>query len=256
MGLSDEEEAFPELLPMGDFDLKNLKKLRGPSCNIMEIGTTTKTGTPTPHENKSEKPRSRKGTKKEQETMKEKHVYPKQFYKAKEEDIAVDHTLASKDVKGKKIARWTIEDEDLVKNLNLGTPEYPKLVKIAKDLGEYKGKVKELLLKFKDVFAFTYKDMKGIPPHICEHEIELQPEAKPVRQMRYRMNPNYATKVKEEIDKYLGGIKQNCCHQLRLRPKRMGNSKCMLTPEVECSHQGRSFSSTFYRIDFRSCRGT
>ena len=38
---------------------------------------------------------------------------------------------------------------------------------------------------------------------MCEHKIELQAEAKPVRQMRYRMNPNYAAKVKEEIDKYL-----------------------------------------------------
>ena len=53
------------------------------------------------------------------------------------------------------------------------------------------------------MFAFTYKDMKGIPPHVCEHKIELQSEAKPVRQMHYRMNPNYAAKVKEEIDKYL-----------------------------------------------------
>ena len=46
--------------------------------------------------------------------------------------------------------------------MNLGTTEDPKLVKIAKDLGEYEAKIKELLLKFKDVFVFTYKDMKGI----------------------------------------------------------------------------------------------
>ena len=65
------------------------------------------------------------------------------------------------------MAGWTVEDEDLVKNLNLRTPEDPKLVKIAKDLGKYEAQVKEILLKFKDVFAFTYKDMKGIPPHKC-----------------------------------------------------------------------------------------
>ena len=44
MGSSDEEEAivyeaFPELLPMGNFDLKNLRKLREPSCNTMKIDT-------------------------------------------------------------------------------------------------------------------------------------------------------------------------------------------------------------------------
>ena len=115
----------------------------------------------------------------------------------------MDITLAAEAVKGKKIAGWTVEDEDLVKGLNLGTFEDPKLFKHAKDLGEYKAKVKDLLLLFKDVFAFTYKDMKGIPPYVCDHKIELQPEAKPVRQMWYRMNCNYAAKIKEEIDKDL-----------------------------------------------------
>jgi hypothetical protein len=208
MGLTDEEEAvvyeaFPELLPLGDFDLKSLKKLRGLSCNTVGVDTPKEPGKLGAQKGENEKPRSRKATKKEQEAMEEKPIYPSQFYKAKEGDIVVDRTPASEAVKGKKIAGWTVGDEELVKNLNLGTPEDPKLVKIAKDLGKYEEKVKELLLKFKDVFAFTYKDMKGIPPHICEHKIELQPEAKPVRQMRYRMNPNYAAKVKEEIDKYL-----------------------------------------------------
>ena len=103
----------------------------------------------------------------------------------------------------KKIAGWTIEDEDLVKISKLGTLEDPKLVKIGKDLGKYEANVKDLLLRFKYMFAFTYKDMKGIPLYICKHKIELQPEAKAVRQMRYRMNPNYVAKVKEDIDKYL-----------------------------------------------------
>lgn len=70
-------------------------------------------------------------------------------------------------------------------------------------MGEYKAKVKELLLKFNNVFAFTYKDMKRMPPHVCDHKIELQLEAKPIRQMCYRINPNHAAKVKKEIDKYL-----------------------------------------------------
>ena len=205
MGLSDEEEAeaFPELLPMEDFDLQSLKKLQGPNCNTMEIVTPKEPGISATNDIKSKKPWSKKATKKEQEAMEGKHVYSTQFYKEKGGDIVVDCTPASKAVKKKKIAGWTVEDEDLVKNLNLGSPEVPKLVKITKDLGEYKAKVKELLLKFKDVLVFTYKDMKGIPPHICEHKIELQPKAKPIRQMRYKMNPNYAARVKEEIDKYL-----------------------------------------------------
>ena len=45
--------------------------------------------------------------------------------------------------------------------------------------------------------------MKGIPPHICEHKIELKSNTESIKQNRYRMNLNYATKVKEEIDKLL-----------------------------------------------------
>jgi hypothetical protein len=61
----------------------------------------------------------------------------------------------------------------------------------------------EILRDYKDVFAWTYEDMKGIPPHICEHKIELKPNTKPIKQSRYRMNLNYAAKVKEKIDKLL-----------------------------------------------------
>ena len=45
--------------------------------------------------------------------------------------------------------------------------------------------------------------MKGIDPTFYEHHIDLRKDAVPVWQQRYRMNPNYAVKVKEEIDKLL-----------------------------------------------------
>ena len=99
MGLSNEEEtivyeAFPELLPMGDFDLKSLKKLRGPSCNTVEIDTPKEPGKPRAQKSKPEKPQTRKATKKKQEAMEEKPLYPSQFYKMKEGYIAMDHTPA------------------------------------------------------------------------------------------------------------------------------------------------------------------
>jgi hypothetical protein len=33
--------------------------------------------------------------------------------------------------------------------------------------------VEHLLKEFKDVFAWTYKDLKGIPPELAQHRIEL-----------------------------------------------------------------------------------
>ena len=53
------------------------------------------------------------------------------------------------------------------------------------------------------VFAWSYEDMKGLEPKFYQHQIHLTKDAKPVAQRCYRMNQNYATKVKEEIDKLL-----------------------------------------------------
>ena len=45
--------------------------------------------------------------------------------------------------------------------------------------------------------------MKGLDPQYYQHQIHLLPDTRPVQQRRYRMNPNYAAKVKEEMDKLL-----------------------------------------------------
>ena len=60
-----------------------------------------------------------------------------------------------------------------------------------------------LLKEYKDVFAWSYADMEGINPKFYQHKINLKEGEKPVKQQRYRMNPNYAKLVKEEIDKLL-----------------------------------------------------
>lgn len=57
--------------------------------------------------------------------------------------------------------------------------------------------------EYKDVFAWTYKDLKGIPPSIAQHRIELEKDIPPADQARYWMNPNYASIVKQDLDKLL-----------------------------------------------------
>ena len=59
-----------------------------------------------------------------------------------------------------------------------------------------------LLTEYKDVFAWSYQDMKGLDPKF-QHRIVLEVDVRPIRQQCYRMNPNYAIRVKEEIDKLL-----------------------------------------------------
>jgi hypothetical protein len=61
----------------------------------------------------------------------------------------------------------------------------------------------ELFWEYKDVFAWTYKDFKGIPPLVAQHQIELEKDVSPTHQPRYQMNPNYANIVEPNVDKLL-----------------------------------------------------
>ena len=84
-----------------------------------------------------------------------------------------------------------------IQEVNLGTEEFPQMIYIGaqlmpKILEEYVALFKE----FKDVIAWLYKDMMGIPPELCQHRIYLEDIAKPIYQSPYRLNPKYSLKVK------------------------------------------------------------
>ena len=83
-----------------------------------------------------------------------------------------------------------------------GLGETPKLVFVLVDLiKEKESDLIALLKKYKDCFAWSYEDMKGVPPEVVQHTIPIWDDAKPVQQWPYDMNPKYETIVKEEIDK-------------------------------------------------------
>jgi hypothetical protein len=63
--------------------------------------------------------------------------------------------------------------------------------------------VEQLLKEFKDVFAWTYKDLKGIPLELAQHRIELDTTILSAHQAKYRLDPNYAIMVEQDIDKLL-----------------------------------------------------
>jgi predicted transcriptional regulator len=88
--------------------------------------------------------------------------------------------------------------------LNLGTDVKPHMVKINAKLEISKVlEVEQLLKEFKDVFAWTCKDLKGIPPELTQHIIELDITIPLAHQAKYILNPNYATTIKQDIDKLL-----------------------------------------------------
>ncbi len=56
--------------------------------------------------------------------------------------------------------------------------------------------MEQLLKEFKDVFAWTYKDLKRIPPELAQHKTELDIIIPSAHQAKYRLNPNYVRVVK------------------------------------------------------------
>jgi len=88
--------------------------------------------------------------------------------------------------------------------LNLGIDEEPQMVKINAQLEISKVlEVEHLLKEFKDVFAWTYKDLKGIPLEPAQHKFELDTTIPVAHQAKYILNPNYVATVKQDINKLL-----------------------------------------------------
>ena len=83
-----------------------------------------------------------------------------------------------------------------------GLGEDKKLVYIATNLEQNEEQsLIEILQEFRDVFAWSYKDLKGVDPTICQHTIPLCDDAKPSRQHPYSYNENYAMRIEEEINR-------------------------------------------------------
>ena len=58
----------------------------------------------------------------------------------------------------------------------------------------------EFELKFP---LINFREMKGIVGDLGEMKIPLKPDASPVKQWPYRLNPHYKEKLKEELDRML-----------------------------------------------------
>jgi len=50
-------------------------------------------------------------------------------------------------------------------------------------------------------FEWSYKDLRGVSPSICEHHIDLEYGVWPIRQRPHCLNPKFSLLVKEKIEK-------------------------------------------------------
>jgi len=86
----------------------------------------------------------------------------------------MDKTLANIKAHGLQIVRWMLIKEQQLMKFTLGIDAKPQMVKINARLEISKMlKMEQLLKEFKDVFAWTYKDLKGIPLELAQHKIKL-----------------------------------------------------------------------------------
>ena len=82
--------------------------------------------------------------------------------------------------------------------MNISEDGHQRLVLVTKNLPKvFKTELAQTLREYRDVLAWSYEDMKGLDPQFYQHKINLSLHTIPVKQRRYRLNPNYAVKVKE-----------------------------------------------------------
>jgi hypothetical protein len=63
--------------------------------------------------------------------------------------------------------------------------------------------LKQLPMEYKDAFAWTYKDLKNIPPMLAQHHIKLDTSIPPTHPIKYKVNLNYVAIIKQDINKLL-----------------------------------------------------
>ena len=95
-----------------------------------------------------------------------------------------------------------VETKNIV-DCNIGTPTYPKHVKISKSLpAEVRKKYQELSSQYSYVFAWLYSDLKTYDKDVMQHKIPLKPDTKPVRQKLRHLNPMLLPIIEKEIKKF------------------------------------------------------
>ena len=90
------------------------------------------------------------------------------------------------------------EERDYVE-FNIGSQLNPKIIKIGKDTSdEERRNIENLIREYRDVFAWSYDDLKAYKEDIIQHTIPLKEDAKPYRQKLRNINPTLAPLIKKE----------------------------------------------------------
>lgn len=127
-------------------------------------------------------------------------AFPLEYREYREGVARVDDTPTHRFERDKAIKY----EELSIQKVNLGDEDKLKIILVGDDWNPVvKAATFKIFMEYKDVFAWMYKELKGIPLKLCVHRIPLVLGAQSIRKALYRMNKSYAAKVNEEIDKML-----------------------------------------------------
>jgi ribonuclease HI len=88
--------------------------------------------------------------------------------------------------------------------VNLGTSENPQCINLGLGCSKQeKVAFVKLFKEFKDVFAWTYDDLKTFDPNIIQHVIPMKPQTFPFQQKLRKMHPKLEPTVQKELNKLL-----------------------------------------------------
>ena len=79
---------------------------------------------------------------------------------------------------------------------------YPIIIS-SKLSGKEEERLLEVLKKHRGAIGYTLDDLKGISLAICEHAINIEPDAKPIVEYQRRLNPKMKDVVRNEVLKLL-----------------------------------------------------
>lgn len=91
-----------------------------------------------------------------------------------------------------------------MKEINLGTKDDRKPTYVSALLTrEEEEAYVHLLLEYKDVFAWSYKEMPGLDPKIDVHHLAVKHGARPVKQAQRRFRPKLVPRIEVEVNKLI-----------------------------------------------------
>ena len=91
---------------------------------------------------------------------------------------------------------------DELKELNLGTSEEPCPIYVSSLLTpEEESKYFELLMEYKDVFAWTYKEMPSLDPTVAVHRLAIKQGVRPIKQAQRRFRLELLPQIEAEVNK-------------------------------------------------------